>query len=244
MVEGVYIILQARLNSERLPGKVMRTIGGKPMIGILIDRLKQSELSIILATSVNQENDILADYARSLGVLVFRGSEENVLERYYLAAKSVEAKVIIRVTGDNPLIDGILLRKNVDYFLKVNNPNTYLSTGLSQTWPLGISIEIFNFDLLEEAYLSATLPGEFEHVTPYMHQNVPGNITILSPENSRKRYHYRLTVDTEADFTLSSILIEDFGCDKKPIDEIIEIIDNNKSLTMINRDLKQKSWNE
>ena len=112
MVEGVYIILQARMNSERLPGKVMKLIGGKPMIGIMIDRLNKSELPVILATSVNGENDVLADYARSLGVIVYRGSEENVLERYYMAARSVNAKVIIRVTGDNPLLDGHFLLRS------------------------------------------------------------------------------------------------------------------------------------
>jgi len=244
MVDGVYIILQARMNSERLPGKVMKSIGGKPMIGIMIDRLKKSELPIILATSLNTENDVLADYARSLGILVFRGSEENVLERYYFAAKSVNARIVIRVTGDNPLLDGILLRDHVDYFLSLNNPRAFLSTGLSETWPLGISVEVFHFDLLEEAYHSTTKPSYLEHVTPYMLLNIPGDIKILAPENNIHRYHYRLTVDTEADFTLNSILIEDFGCDMKSIEEIIQIIDDNQDLILINRDVSQKSWDE
>jgi spore coat polysaccharide biosynthesis protein SpsF len=244
MVEGVYIILQARMNSERLPGKVMKSIGGKPMIGILIDRLKQSGLPIILATSVNPENDVVADYARSREVLVYRGSEENVLERYYFAAKSVQASVVIRVTGDNPLLDGIFLRNYSDLFLSLNDPRAFLSTGLSESWPLGISVEIFHFKLLEEAYYSATSSSQMEHVTPYMLKNVPGNINIIAPESETKKYHYRLTVDTEADFTLNSILIEDFGCAKKSIDEIIQILDDNQSLTRINHHVRQKNWDE
>jgi spore coat polysaccharide biosynthesis protein SpsF len=245
MVGGTYIILQARMNSERLPGKVMKCIAGKPMIGILIDRLKQSELPIILATSMNIENDILVDYAKSLGVSVYRGSEDNVLERYYFAAKSFNAKVVIRVTGDNPLLDGFFLRDNVDHFLRLNDSRAYLSTGLSKTWPLGISVEIFGFNLLEEAYHSATLPGQLEHVTPYMHQNVPGDIKIIAPErNGSSRYHYRLTVDTEDDFNLNSRLIEVYGCNKKSIEQIIQFIDENQYLTQINQNVRQKAWND
>jgi len=145
MVEKTYIILQARMNSERLPGKVMKQIGGTPIIGILIRRLKQSELPIILATSTNIENDELVEYAKSLDVQIFRGSEDNVLERYYLAAKSVNAKTIIRVTGDNPLLDGRFLLENVNNYCNLNDERAYLSTGLSHSFPLGISIEIFSF---------------------------------------------------------------------------------------------------
>jgi spore coat polysaccharide biosynthesis protein SpsF len=244
MVNGIYIILQARMNSERLPGKVMRSIGGKPMIGILIDRLKQSGLPIIVATSVNSENDSLAEYARSQGVFVYRGSEENVLERYYLAAKSVNARVIIRVTGDNPLLDGHLLLRNVDHFLSLNEPRAFLSIGLSETWPLGISMEVFGFELLEEAYLFAKEPYQLEHVTPYMLQNARSDIRHIAPESPLKRFHYRLTVDTEPDFILNTLLIEDYGCDKKSIEEIIQILDDNQDLLLINRHIRQKGSNE
>jgi spore coat polysaccharide biosynthesis protein SpsF len=243
MVGSVYIILQARMNSKRLPGKVMKSIAGKPMIGILIDRLEQSELPIILATSINIENDTLADYAKSLGVLIYRGSEENVLERYYFAAKSVEANVVIRVTGDNPLLDGKFLRDQVVLFLSLKDSRAYLSTSLSQTWPLGISVEIFSFELLEEAYHNSALQYQKEHVTPYMHQNVPGDIKIIAPRRNESRYHYRLTVDTEDDYILNCKLIEELGCEKKTIEEIIQIIDNNKDLTLINKSIKQKKWN-
>jgi len=232
------------MNSERLPGKVMMPIGGIPIIGILIKRLKQSNLPIVLATSTNNENDGLVEYAKSLDVIIYRGSENNVLERYYLAAKSVDAQTIIRVTGDNPLLDGRFVRENINYFYNLNDERTYLSTGLRQSFPIGISVEIFSFTLLEEAYKNAGHPGEFEHVTPYMHQNKPGNINIEKIARNKNRYHYRLTVDTPEDFLLNQKLIEEFQCDQLNIDEIIRIIDENQELRQLNHTSIQKRWDE
>lgn len=244
MVKNAYIILQARMNSERLPGKVMKLIDGTPMIGILIKRLKQSKLPIILATSTKKENDELVEYVKSLDVQIYRGSEENVLERYYLAAKSVDAKTIVRVTGDNPLLDGEFLKKNVNHYFSLNDNRIYLSTGLSQSFPLGISVEIFSYILLEEAYMNADMPGEFEHVTPYFYQNKFGNVKIVKMERDNNRYHYRLTVDTSEDFLLNQKLIEEFQCDKLNIDEIIKILDENEELQQLNNSIIQKKWNE
>lgn len=244
MVGNIYIILQARMNSTRLPNKVMQTIGGKPLIGILLKRLEAAGLPIILATSTNIENDTLVEYANQQGVHVFRGSENNVLERFYLAAKEVKAKTIIRITGDNPLLDGYLLKEQVENFFSYKTERKYLSTSLSQTYPLGMSVEIFNFKLLEEAYENAELPGEFEHVTPYMHQNKPGNIEIISPKMEKSRYHYRLTVDTENDFSFNKKLIEEYSCDNLKMDEIIATIEKHPELTQINKTSVQKKWNE
>lgn len=244
MVSDTYIILQARMNSSRLPGKVMQPISGTPIIGILLKRIKKAGLPVILATSTNKENDTLCEYAKQQGITVFRGSENNVLERYYLAAKKVNAKTIVRITGDNPLLDGYFLKEQVEIYHKNKNERKYLSTGLSQTYPLGMSVEIFGFNLLEEAYNNAELPGELEHVTPYMHQNKPGNIEIISPVMESSKYHYRLTVDTNDDFIFNKKLIEEFGCENLSMKEIISIIDGRPELIQINKSSVQKKWNE
>jgi spore coat polysaccharide biosynthesis protein SpsF len=212
------------MSSERLPGKVMMPIAGIPMVGILIERLKKANLSIILATSTNNENDELAEYAKALGIAVFRGSETNVLERYYLAAKEV------------------FIRENVEEYWKTNNERTYLTSGISQTYPLGMSVEVFSFNLLEEAFNNAKLSAEFEHVTPYLHQNIPGNIQIISLKRKESKYNYRLTVDTPEDFTFIKKLIEDFGCDKLTMEQIITVIDDHPSLQSMNRNIHQKRW--
>lgn len=232
------------MNSERLPGKIMQTIGGKPMIGILIDRLRDSGIPIIIATSTNSENDQLVAYAHENGINIFRGSEDNVLERFYQAAKLVKANTIIRLTGDNPLMDGGLIAEALDYYFKQDFSRVYLSTGLSQSFPLGISAEIFSFELLEEAFNKAEIPGEFEHVTPYMHQNRPGDIKIIPYSGAMKKYHYRLSVDTESDFRLISTLVEDYGCDKKTIVEIVEVLDKHPELQLINNTVAQKLWDQ
>lgn len=244
MVRNPYIIVQARMNSERLPGKVMLKIGGKPLIEILINRLKLSGIPILLATSTNTENDLLVDYVENLGIKTFRGSENNVLERYYQAAMSVDADLIIRATGDNPLMDGDIIKDAYSFYLAQQNNRLFLSIGLSQTLPLGISASFFSFNLLEEAYNNASLPGEFEHVTPYLFNNVPGNITVKSYSAKIERYKYRLTVDTVEDFELHKVLIEKHGCDKLNIYDIINILDNNPKIANLNRRVKQKKWDE
>jgi spore coat polysaccharide biosynthesis protein SpsF len=223
------------MSSERLPGKVMMPVGGTPMIGILTERLKKACLPIVLATSTRIENDELAEYAKTLGIDVFRGSETNVLERYYFAAKEVNAQTIVRVTADNPLINGEFIRENVEEYRKTNNERTYLTSGLSQTYPLGMSVEVFSFNLLEEAYKNAAQPAEFEHVTPYMHHNRTGDIQIISLKRTEPKYHYRLTVDTPEDFIFVKKLIEDFGCDQLSMEEIIKVIDDHQTLQSMNR---------
>lgn len=232
------------MNSTRLPEKVMHSIGGTPLIGILFKRIKNAGFPIVIATSTNNENDRLVEYAKEQEIAIFRGSEDNVLERYYMAAKEFKANTVVRITGDNPLLDGFFLKEQVELFHNNKSMRKYLSTGLSQSYPLGMSVEIFGFKLLEEAYKNAELPGEFEHVTPYMHQNKPGDIEIIAPKLDRKKYHYRLTVDTEDDFLFNKTLIEDYGCDKLRMKNIISVIDEHPELLQINKNTFQKKWNE
>lgn len=244
MVEDVVVIIQARMDSERLPGKVMLPVNGVPLIGILINRLKQIRYPLIVATSLNKENDSLEKYVSELGFKVFRGSEDNVLERFYFAAKEMNAKIVVRLTGDNPLLDADFLNEKIDLFIMQNNTRAYMSTSLSCTFPLGISVEIFSFELLEEAFKKAVLSGEKEHVTPYMYQNKAGNIDIISLKSDLNKYQYRLTVDTVSDFEFVKTLIEKYDCAKKSVEEIIEIVDNNTELLMINGHNTQKKWDE
>lgn len=237
------IIVQARMGSDRLPGKVMRQIDGVPMIGILLERIKNSGFKVVVATSKDENNDELSEYLDALGVDVFRGSEENVLERFYETAKLYKTDVVIRLTGDNPLIDGRLIRQILNDLSEIPD-RYYISTGLSKTFPIGMSFEAFPFCLLEEAYLNAKSEAEKEHVTPYMHQNMPGDIEVKVVENSEDKSYMRLTVDTKEDFELIKTLVEKFDCHEKTMDEIIDVLDKNPQLLDINRDVTQKEWNE
>jgi|26BtaG_2_1085354.scaffolds.fasta_scaffold00002_244 spore coat polysaccharide biosynthesis protein SpsF (cytidylyltransferase family) len=237
------IIIQVRMGSTRLPSKVMMPINGVPMIGYQIERLLQTGIPIIVATSDNKNNDSLVNYLESFGVDIFRGSEDNVLERYFNAAKLYEASDIIRITGDNPLINADFITKQLDMFSPKTN-RYYLHEGPHRKLPLGLSFEMFSIDLLEEAYKEAQTKGEIEHVTPYMHQNMPGDIEMLEFNIDINYPDARLTVDTMKDFKLIEELIIKHQCHLKNTDEIVKILKDNSVLLQMNIDVSQKKWNE
>lgn len=141
----VVAIIQARLGSTRLPNKVMKEVNGKPLIEILLSRLSKSKSinQIVIATSINKENDLLQKFVEKLGYKVYRGSEQNVLERYYLAAKETGADVVIRITGDCPLIDPKVVDEVVSEFLK--GGVDYCSNINPPTYPDGLDTEVFLF---------------------------------------------------------------------------------------------------
>ena len=148
-------IVQARMGSVRFPGKVLKKINNKSLIEILLARLSQSKYidKIILATSVNSVNDKLSQDVKALGYDVFRGSEDNVLERYYLAAKQYNPSTVIRITGDCPIIDPILVDQVVGMYMK--NDVDYVSNNHLPTYPDGLDTEVFSFKALEISWQEA-----------------------------------------------------------------------------------------
>jgi spore coat polysaccharide biosynthesis protein SpsF len=232
------IIIQARMGSTRLPGKVMRKINGIPLIGYQINRLKESQLKIVVATPDNDQNTELIDYVQSLGIAAFRGDELNVLKRFYDAALNFGAKDIIRITGDNPLVDGVFIKNQLSK-LKPESTRYYFAEGLEKSLPLGASFELFSFDLLKEAYEKANSPEEFEHVTPYMNQNLPKDIEVMNMNTVYDAHDIRLTVDTNDDFELFEVLIQDYTAHKLNIKDIINLFDLNPHLQDINSSVKQ-----
>ncbi|TGL77752.1 aminotransferase class III-fold pyridoxal phosphate-dependent enzyme [Leptospira yasudae] len=204
----IVAIVQARMGSTRLPNKVMKKINDIPMIGILLKRLGQSKTinKIILATSINSINDELVEYVSSIGYNVYRGSEDNVLERYYFAAKEFGADVIIRITGDCPLIDSNLVDEVVNDFL--TNSVDYASNINPPAYPDGLDTEVFSFGALEDAYKNALAKREKEHVTPYIRENSKfkrSNVTYLEDLSGE-----RWTVDEIEDFNVVSDIFGKF----------------------------------
>jgi spore coat polysaccharide biosynthesis protein SpsF (cytidylyltransferase family) len=231
------IIIQARMGSTRLPGKVMMAVSGKPLIGHMIDRLRQAKLvdRIIVATSTDSSNDGMCDYLKNIGIDVFRGSEDDVLERFYLAAKLYDLKYIVRLTADCPLVDPQIVDRFIsEYFTQKAD---YLASG--QTWAEGLDTEVFSFPLLETAYKNARKSSEREHPTLYFH-NHPQLFNIvksLSPTDDSK---YRITVDEPQDLEVVKhvfqALYKDgasyFGINeiKSYLDKHPEIYKNNSSI--------------
>ena len=214
----VVAVVQARMNSTRLPKKAMKLINGKPMIELLLERLsKAKELDqIILATSIHPSNQILVDWIKNLGYPYIQGSENDVLERFLVAGKYCNADLIVRITGDCPLVDSELVDKMIQFFML--NKFDYLSNTKPPTYPDGFDVEIFTFDALEKASKDASEIFDREHVTPYIRES--GKFLTGSFENSENLSNIRLTVDEEVDFLAVEKIFNyfypnvDFGIDE------------------------------
>jgi glutamate-1-semialdehyde 2,1-aminomutase len=204
----VVAVVQARMGSTRFPAKVMRLICGVPMIGLLLRRLEKSSLidQIVVATSDSPRDGPLAEYVRQLGYTVYQGSEDDVLDRYYHAAKAADAAVVVRITGDCPLIDPALVEDVIGAFLAAGVD--YASNRLPPTYPDGLDAEVFSFEALETAWNQADTPYQREHVTPFIiertkhHQLNLAHTTDCSAE--------RWTVDELADFEVIQKVFESF----------------------------------
>jgi len=190
-------IIQARMGSTRFPGKVMRPVQGVPLIELLLGRLSKSRKldKIILATSTDPGNQPLADHVRGLGYEVFQGSESDVLDRYYQAAKPHLPDTVVRVTGDCPLIDPELVDRIVSAYER--GGKDYVGNVQPPTYPDGLDCEVFSFRALESAAAQATDPAHREHVTPFL--RVSEQFSRLNIAHDRDVSHERWTVDEPAD---------------------------------------------
>jgi glutamate-1-semialdehyde 2,1-aminomutase len=204
----IVAIVQARLGSTRFPNKVMRRIGGVPMIELLLGRLAKAKRlnKIILATTDSAKDQPLADFVGGLGYEVFRGSEMDVLDRYYQAARPHRPSTVVRITGDCPLLDPELVDDVIAAYLAQSVD--YMSNTRPPTYPDGLDVEVFSFDSLEQASAKAARPVEREHVTPYMCES--GLYQIGNVEHSEDLSPERWTVDEEVDFDVVSAVFGHF----------------------------------
>lgn len=195
--------------STRLPGKVMREVLGKPLIGHLLDRLIVSKKAdrIVVATSVDTSNDGLCDYVQAKGVEVFRGDEKDVLARYYQTALFYKPQTIVRITADCPLIDPVVVDDCIEYFQ--NNDFDYVSNIFPRTYPDGMDVEVFTVETLKKTYTNAQSPMEREHVTIYMRESGVFKIGCLISEEDHSLD--RLTVDHEDDIFVIQNILEHLG---------------------------------
>ena len=191
-------VIQARMASKRLPRKALMLIDSFPMIYHVIKRAQKIRgvEKVILATSINKDNDGLADFARTMNIEVFRGDEDNVLERFYVVAKTNQAEHIVRLTGDNPLVDftalSFLLKKHC-----ANNNDYSCMTGL----PIGASGEVFSFNALETSYLNADGKKLCDHIDLYVLEN-QDRFKIVCYEFMQDLSLYKWTVDDKHDMDI------------------------------------------
>lgn len=205
----IVAIVQARMGSTRLPDKVMRQISGVPMIELLLSRLSKSKQldQIVLATSSDERNDPLVEHVQKLGYICVRGSENDVLDRYLVAARQARADVVVRVTGDCPLIDPTLVDQAIEKF-KADGVD-YLSNAAPASYPDGLDTEVFTLQALEKAGRESQEVFEHEHVTPYLRK--PGLFKTSSLVNSEDLSGLRWTVDEPEDFEVVSKIFANFA---------------------------------
>jgi spore coat polysaccharide biosynthesis protein SpsF len=237
---NIGIITQARTGSTRLPSKVLLKIKDKSLLQYHYDRLQTSGFHIVIATTVKSDDDQIEVFCRERNMDFYRGSEDDVLSRYYEAAVKYNLDTIIRVTSDCPLIDGNLIRKAVEEYRMMGDRHLYYSNTLTRTFPRGFDFEIFSMTLLEEAYKNATLPADREHVTPYIWNNRSGHTAIIQFIYPIDTSAYRLTVDTKEDFELISRMIGEYNAETLSAADIIAILDKNSELVRINAHIEQK----
>jgi spore coat polysaccharide biosynthesis protein SpsF len=225
------LITQARSGSTRLPGKVLKEIGGKSLLQIHLERLKKCTTisEVIVATTIKEEDQVIYEKALGWGFSASRGSESDVLDRFYQSVKEKNADWIVRVTSDCPLIDPELVDQVVDFVR--NNNKDYGANILVENFPDGQDIEVFKFSALKTACENAILSSDREHVTPYIKNNSDfKNGNLFSAINYSYHYNYskvRMTVDEIRDFDLISILVNELGTDKSWLDYTNYILDND-----------------
>lgn len=228
------------MTSTRLPGKVLKRAAGQALLQHHIDRLKWSGLQVVVATTENDTDKPIVDFCNEHGLLFYRGSENDVLSRFFLAAEKYQLSTIIRVTSDCPLVDGHLIKSAAEAYAQTSNPFLYTSNVLQRTFPRGLDFEIFSFERLKKAHTEATKPEDREHVTPYLHQNRDGLTQFKHILDSENLSEWRLTVDTSEDFELISRLLEDYNCADKKYSEIKKVLKSQPQLMQINRHIEQK----
>lgn len=235
-------IIQARLGSTRLPGKVLRQLGGKTVLAQTITRAKSCpQLDAVVVATTEQPGDAaVAEEARQCGAAAFRGSESDVLSRYYLAAKENQADLVIRITADCPLYDGRLLDRMLTQFKRVKTADFFSNTQ-KRTFPRGLDTEIFPFAALERAYREADQPHAREHVTPYLYQH-PECFQLYSYEESPDLSELRWTLDTPEDWELMQAIYAELQQADRifTTEDILKLLKARPELTKLNAHVEQK----
>jgi len=197
----ITVMIQARTGSTRFPRKTLALIEKKPMIWYVINRVKKIKNvdQVVLITSKKKDDKILLKIAEKNGIIGFAGDAQDLINRHYQCALKFDSDPIIRITSDCPLVDPKLVGKMLQIFLK--NNYDYMSNCIKRTFPDGIDIEIFSFNALKKAELSAKLSSEREHITPYFTKN-PKKFKLFNYQNNRDFSNIRLTVDYKKDLKL------------------------------------------
>ena len=236
----VVAIIQARMGSTRLPGKTLADISGKPLLAHVIERVKAARTiqDIIIATTNQPIDQRILTTATQCGVKGYAGSVNDVLDRYYQAARLVSADIIVRVTADDPFKDPQVIDKVVRYFL--DHPNLdYASNTIEPSYPEGLDVEVFLFAALQRAWREAKLPSDREHVTPYIWKN-PKKFKLANVKHHEDLSHLRWTIDYEEDLRFArEVYARLYHEQVFLMEDILALLRQEPELTQINRGIQR-----
>lgn len=248
------VIVEARIRSSRLPGKVLLPAVGKPLLGLMVERLKRIEQvdNIIIATTVNDPDDRIADLADDLGVVCFRGDEDDVLGRVVKAAQKFGTEIIVEITGDNPLVDPILSGDVINAYLDHESEIDFAANDLGcyrndveVMIPLGFNTKVFSRELLELVEAETNHPIDREHVVNYIvKRDNKFRLLDVKAEGIYHRPDLRFTLDTQEDYRVIKAVFEDLYFKNPNFDakEIIGFLDANPQLRDINKHIVQRKY--
>ena len=234
-------IIQARMGSTRLPQKIIRDLAGEPMLARVVNRVKQSKLidKVIVATTREVLDDFTAQLCDKYNWDFYRGSANDVLDRYLRTARAFKADVIVRITADCPLIDPGVIDEVVNKFLSCNPKVDYASNVQIRTYPRGLDVEVFTFEALEKAWTEDTNPATREHVTPYIWQH-PDKFNILSVCDATDHSFMRWCVDTREDLMFAQRIYDTLLNDTFGYKDVLHLLEIYPEWQSINREVKQK----
>lgn len=238
-------IIQARLGSTRLQGKVLKNLNGKPLIEQIINRLKYCKNvdNIVLATTNNEVDDKLVSWCKKNNILCFRGDENNVLKRYYDAATHYNSDIIIRITADDPFKDPEVIDSVID-LLKTNDLD-FAYNNNPPSFPEGLDTEVFTYSAIKQAAEAETTDFEKEHVTQYFYHN-PQIFNCKNLSYKENISHIRLTVDTEQDFELASKIYSKLSPKGEMfyLEDVLALIKKEPELLEVNKGVKRSAMYE
>jgi spore coat polysaccharide biosynthesis protein SpsF len=241
-MSDVIAIVQARMGSTRLPGKVLLDLAGKPMLVRDIERIQRSHKidDIFIATTKKSEDDKIVSLCRDYGWNFFRGSEYDVLDRYYQAAREYHAKIVVRITSDCPLIEPTIVDQVIGKFTSEEPNVDYVSNIFPlRTYPRGLDTEVISLSALERCWKEEADPAYREHVTPYIHRH-PDRFRISEVNNEHDLSSMRWTVDTPEDMAFACRIYEHFGDRFFSWIDVLSLLQEQPELMEINKDISQK----
>jgi spore coat polysaccharide biosynthesis protein SpsF len=236
------------MSSSRLPGKVLRELGGQPMLARVVERVRRAKMvdDVIVATTTDPADSAIEEMCRERGCAVYRGSMYDVLDRFYNAARQMHAEVIVRVTGDCPVIDPDVIDHVVNVFHAsgADFAANRLPPPWKRTWPIGLDTEVCSFAGLERAWKEAHLPHEREHVMPYFY-DVEGRFKVIVTEHDPDYGAQRWTVDTSEDLVLLNEIFHRFrGRETFSWLDVLDLMEKDPSLGQINAGVQHKTGTE